>query len=81
MFFWRYFWSEGVDSGSASGSGCENIVIVYMHRMRPNINNRSLLRRVLVYDLAGFKEYCKDFAVTLKIIAVFNKKQILYTTV
>jgi len=28
-----------------------------------------------VYDHAGFKEYCKDFTLALKIFDAFSKKQ------
>jgi len=38
-----------------------------------HIHHKSLLTRV--YDHTGYKEYCKEFAVALKIIDVIYKKQ------
>jgi len=38
-----------------------------------HIHYKSLLTGV--YDHAGYKEYCKDFTVALKIITVIYKKQ------
>jgi len=38
-----------------------------------HIHHKYLLTRV--YDHAGYKEYCKDFTVALKIIDVIYKKQ------
>jgi len=42
-----------------------------------DIHYKSLLTRV--YDHAGCKEYCKDFTVALKMLDVFNKKQMHVT--
>jgi len=48
-----------------SGSGKKYYVL--------HLHYKSLLARV--YDHAGCKEYCKDITVALKILGVFNKKQ------
>jgi len=41
-----------------------------------HIHCNSLLTRV--YDHAGCKEYCKGFTVALKMVDVFNKKQMYH---
>ena len=56
-----FFQSEKLDFGKTLSE---------LHRP---IRSKSLLTRV--YQHAGCKEYCKSFAVALKMFDVFNKKQ------
>jgi len=53
---------------SQKGLGLAKNSLSYIH-----YSLQILLARV--YDHAGFKEYCKDFAVAIKMLDVFNKKQ------
>ena len=58
-FYWLFFSWKGL----APSKHCLSCIFI----------NRSLLTRV--YDCAGYKEYCKDFTVALKMVDVIYKKQ------